>query len=553
MDDFSHARLAEDEPRNPFDLKVLVLYALARFRNQIIALGVLGAILGLIFAASQPNSYAVLTRLRLKPSVRQLMSEEAVYGVNPDEPFRVRSSYALNEELELLRDPQIFDRVVDEIGPEYILTVADPRAGDGPGTSFPVRYMHALQAGLIHVKGLDNPCPDGVTPEAKRAAADRLKANLTVRNPRNTNLIDVKYTDSSPAKAKRIGDEIVRQMRRKHLETFSAVGSMEVLKASLDEAFQEYKFAQNELLKFKDQCGFKDLANDLRTTNEQINLKEIDLEDKNIQLNALNATVREIESDLKISTGTGDETIDVQTMRPNPEFRKARTAMETMQDQLSTLRIEYPEPTGIILDQIESLEAKIANQERTLSTLNPMVPKNDLEEALGEGFSEQFAEVIARLYEARSQRKGLMEEVNGIAELIVRLRQKQRAMEECQVEYEARETILDSAKQKRDRLIAQRNRIEGLETMEKDDVTNLSVARASRLPIDKEGPQRSKPLMMGLIGGLAFGAGLSVLRQLLDRRVRYLETIENSLGLRVLCVVPDLGGKTGFDARQEVA
>ena len=79
MDDFAHSRLASDEPKNPFDLKVLVLYALARFKNQIIALGVLGAIFGLIFGASQPNSYAVMTRLRLKPSVRQLLSLSLIH------------------------------------------------------------------------------------------------------------------------------------------------------------------------------------------------------------------------------------------------------------------------------------------------------------------------------------------------------------------------------------------------------------------------------------------------------------------------------------------
>ena len=75
----------------------------------------------------------------------------------------------------------------------------------------------------------------------------------------------------------------------------------------------------------------------------------------------------------------------------------------------------------------------------------------------------------------------------------------------------------------------------------------------SILPTDKEGPQRSKPLLMGLIGGMLLGAGLSVLRQVLDRRVRYEETVENGLGLRVLCVVPDLSGKPGFQKKQGVA
>ena len=46
MDDFANSQLDLEEAKNPFDLKVLVLYAVARFRGLIIALGVLGALLG---------------------------------------------------------------------------------------------------------------------------------------------------------------------------------------------------------------------------------------------------------------------------------------------------------------------------------------------------------------------------------------------------------------------------------------------------------------------------------------------------------------------------
>ena len=46
------------------------------------------------------------------------------------------------------------------------------------------------------------------------------------------------------------------------------------------------------------------------------------------------------------------------------------------------------------------------------------------------------------------------------------------------------------------------------------------------------------------IGTLGLGIGLAALRQLLERRIRYRETVENDLGLRVLCVVPEVSGLT---------
>ena len=44
---------------------------------------------------------------------------------------------------------------------------------------------------------------------------------------------------------------------------------------------------------------------------------------------------------------------------------------------------------------------------------------------------------------------------------------------------------------------------------------------------------------MGLAAGLFLGLLLAIGRQLLDRRLRYPETLENSLGLKVLGVVPE--------------
>ncbi|MEL6428362.1 MAG: hypothetical protein AAFU73_07560 [Planctomycetota bacterium] len=559
MDDFAHARLAEDEPRNPFDLKVLVLYALARFKTQIVALGILGALLGLIAGAAQPNSYAVMSRLRLNESVRLGMrSDEAVYGAESGEPVRYRMSSAILEELELLKDPVILDRVVEVFGPRYILTVADPRAGDGAGTSMPVKFMHGLQAGLIHLKGLDDPVPEGEdTPDARLAAHDRLKANLTVGNQRNTNILNVKYTDSSPARAKKIGDEIVNQMRIRHREEFAAAGSLEKLQDNLDLALQEFQKTKRELLDYKEQCGFKDLPNDLLTTNEVINTLESDLALKQIALAAANSRVQSIERDLRITAGVdsgqgADDANTPENMRPNPERIKAQGLLTELETSLKGHELQFgANPTGVELTKRREWERQVAAQKRVLGETPRYVSNADIDEMTLLG--EEFAEVKTLLLTERGIRDGLKSDVEGITEYLRNQRDRLRDMEECEVEYDSRASRFENARLKKERLQQQELFLAGLDDMDKEGGSNLTLFRGSILPTDKEGPQRSKPLLMGLIGGMLLGAGLSVLRQVLDRRVRYEETVENGLGLRVLCVVPDLSGKPGFQKKQGVA
>jgi uncharacterized protein involved in exopolysaccharide biosynthesis len=72
------------------------------------------------------------------------------------------------------------------------------------------------------------------------------------------------------------------------------------------------------------------------------------------------------------------------------------------------------------------------------------------------------------------------------------------------------------------------------------ELSNMRVWHEASLNPDKVKPQRSKPVLAGFGIGLALGLGLAVLRQLLDRRVRYPETVEKDLGLVMLGVVPEL-------------
>ena len=557
MDDFANSQLDLEEAKNPFDLKVLVLYAVARFRGLIISLGVLGALLGLFAGAAQHNVYSSMTRLHFEPSVRQAIRSEQAYGVDTGE-VRVSQKTALLEELELLKDPAIFEAVVEKIGAREILRVADPRSGDNSGTSMPTRVMHNLQAGLIGIKGLDDPFPNGPESDAKTAAYDRLKANVTIGNQRNTQIIDVKYSDSSPAKAKLILDELIIQMKARHSDRFSARGKLEDLMDNKDLAFQELSAAKQDLRKFKAQCGFHDLKNDLAQCNEEILLRERELSDMHADRGALLGKVKSISRDLGIGGGGADLDLPDQevdengkTLRNGRQINPAYVQLVRQRDaEAAALRDAQnlspnPESGSLPWRMQNKLKNLIVQLESDIEGTDPY-GTNGVNAVLGADLDDSLADTRSLLVDTRAELEGIIAKIESREARIGELEDRRTAMEECETEYNQRKSDTEMRQLKVDALNNQERQLSGLAFMDDDSRSELSVFRNSRLAKEKEGPQRGKPLMMGLVGGMALGVGLSVLRQLLDRKVRYQETIENALGLRVLCVVPDLSAKEGF-------
>lgn len=537
MDDFAQARLVDEEPPNPFDLKVLVLYAAARFRVQIAIFAVTGAVLGLLAGAAQPNIYTTNPKLRFQASVRQLLSDEAAFGV--DSGDLRRSSTAVEEELELLNDPVIYERVVDQFGAREILKVEDPRAGDGGGASMPVKLMHALQASLLHLKGLDDPCPDGETSECRQAAVESLIANTKLKSIRRTNIIDVTFSSTSPAKAKRIADELLLQFRARHREEYEAQGQLETLQTNKRVAFESLQEARQKAAEFKAQCGYWDLDNDFAACQEEILLKT--REEANIKQRAelLKGQVSSLEQDLNIRASDGGEA-GGEDRRLNPAYRSAVSQLGAYEREIQEIDLK-PNPGAISVRRRAQLTENVKKLQAALQ--RGEIPKYASDSALME--LEQtddpaIAEMRGLLATYKADLSGAVIESEAVRDRLEQLRAQRETMEECRGEHTRLKANVDLAEAKYLQIRGNEKNLSSLAVMDQEKRSNLSVFRPARMPVDKDGPQRSKPLMVALIAGLVSGLGLAVLRQLLDARVRYRETVENSLGLRVICVVPDL-------------
>jgi uncharacterized protein involved in exopolysaccharide biosynthesis len=92
--------------------------------------------------------------------------------------------------------------------------------------------------------------------------------------------------------------------------------------------------------------------------------------------------------------------------------------------------------------------------------------------------------------------------------------------------------------------------LEALSNIDLEGDANLRVLQAATLPYDKDGPDRKKIIALGIFGGLAAGSCFALVRQLLDRRLRYPSSIERQLDVVVLAVVPEVPALERADLRR---
>jgi uncharacterized protein involved in exopolysaccharide biosynthesis len=77
------------------------------------------------------------------------------------------------------------------------------------------------------------------------------------------------------------------------------------------------------------------------------------------------------------------------------------------------------------------------------------------------------------------------------------------------------------------------------EEMTNTSMVNVSVVEHATPPLEPENGLLM-PLLIGLLGGLAVGAGMAVAVEYLNRTLRFEEEVEGYLELPVLAVIPDL-------------
>jgi len=519
------------EESSGIDLKELVLFGLGRSWLTIVFLALAGLAAGVSVAASIPNTFTSKAALRLAPGRRETLTVEWLVGGEQDPSARP----GVVDELILLRDPVIYEAVAEELTPQRVYAVPDPRVRDEQDTSLAIRAFHELQAYLFarRARSVEANLAKGRR-AAVKAAASKLLGSTTFEVPRGAMVISVGHSAADPESAQQFLGALLRAFVKRHQEVYTARPYMEKINEVVAQAEKKLEDSRDAFLEHqRNECGFFDLKNQktdaLRTVEEL--LRERD---------EIFARVVQLEAEV--------EEIDTRIEGVDKEIESTTTAPSrgsSDRDRLLAKRLDLVIERELKANEklpFEQKAAEIVRLAADIAKIDDLIDKAEaerLEESKESMRNPEYERLNALIIEKTAKIQGELKYAEDLEKRLERAVAHRDDVIDCERDHDDWETQVAGREADLERLREQASDITGLNNLSAEGDSNLSVFQAALLPLEKDGPKRARIVLMGVGAGLAAGLALAVLRQLLDRRVRYAGSIERRLGVVVLAVLPE--------------
>ncbi|MBL8730806.1 MAG: hypothetical protein JNN13_00365 [Planctomycetes bacterium] len=493
-----------------------LLAAVFRARYLLFGTTLFGVLVGTFLAITTPNSYvstgkflftstgaeaAMLDPTRARETSQETIATGAAYILSTDEPLR---------------------RVVKEVGPGRILQPYSPGTGAESGVK-----------GLFYkVQREWNDTPESERTE--EGALRRLQRTVTVERPQYTDVLIAKCTANDPGLAQQILATFMAKAREFHIEKYDDQKTYDQAQKQFEDGktkFEQADTAYREFLARKAQVADFDqekkrLALDCDETATRVATYE---EDLHIQQRTLQQLTEQLEGPKALKqTLTRDvrEGLNSGLIR-ELEAQRAKAELELVQIQASR---SATDPDAVRKQReidLISGRIKVAREEaRDAPIVQETVDNPQYVAAFDNRLKIQGELTIlaAKLEEAKRLHGEKTKQLKALVDL--------------EPEHETLRRELTNARTSRDNAtsiwdLAQRKRALGM-----GKFSSLQEIEPASFALEKEGPNRGKLLIGGLLVGLFLGLGIVVLRTLPDKVVRTRDDLEDIEGLAVIGVMP---------------
>ncbi|MBL8749632.1 MAG: hypothetical protein JNK78_10770 [Planctomycetes bacterium] len=508
-----------DEPGGlPFRRLVAAVF---RARYLVFATTLFGMLIGAFLALTTPNSYVSEGKFALAAS-----GAESI-GVDPTRATDTSAETIATTATYILNSQDLLMRVVDRVTPARILEPYQPGTGADSGAK---GIFYRIQRDWNATKDLE------ATPQE---ALKRLMRTIVIDRPRSANVLVATCNANNPLLAQEILNVFMQEAVQWHIKQYENVGAYEEAKKRAEEtqlALETARKAMRDFLERKAHVTAFDIEKERLqkalgdAVNKEAQLRS-DAEGKRESLARLSkqldegAIKKELPQKRRADTTSGVQRnleealgralVDLEGLRQvvaNPErdrdFRAKEAEISSYRAALQKLREDArlaPEEEFLVAnpDWVE------ANRMRTQLALETPIAVGQL------AFAEKLVE------EARRELRELVD----LEPEFAKLRDSQAAAEDSA---RAAQVTWTAAQEKR--------------TLAQGRFSALRDIQGATLPLDKEGPNRSKLLLGAFFGGLFFGLALVILRALPDNVIRTRDDLEKVEGIPVLGVMPRLDG-----------
>ena len=515
------------------DMRTLLLGGLSRSFGWVLFFAALGALAGVLVGLVQPNLYESNSKLLLRVGARELLTSESMLGAVEDPRL---SAPTVADEIQMLSDVALYEKVARDLGPETILKPADPGREDGPGTPFYTRAMHTLQARLFGalpgVLPADHDCAGAACATCLRKAAKSLAKHTELGGEEGSNVIRVRSVSTSPELAQRTVQALTDAYIDRHREQYSIQALVERNRPKVQQAKRDRDAAAVAYLEHINRTGIEGGEPQLAPTSAaELSALEDKLWEARLQLEQVRDRRQAIASR---SEGQSDpiQAFGPVVMVPNEAFESLLAQKLGLLAERRARPAPSPSRTRLLDERIAEIEESLSRMPTVVAkaTEGRMLVSSDEEIPLAAGVDlaadEHALELKIQALTARYEEKKARSDETRRQNLLLEQERKDLAVRRDHAETRYKEL--------QDRFAT----FEALGAIDVNEEANLRVLQAPTLEREKVGPERGELLLKGLVVGLLFGGVFAVARQRLDSRVRYPELFEHAHGLPVLGVVP---------------
>jgi uncharacterized protein involved in exopolysaccharide biosynthesis len=423
----------------------------------------------------------------------------------------------INSLIEILRSRAILDRVVAELGPEYVLSgsaAADAASVHAPADA----SADAGSVGHVDAGGSDQAGPPS---KAHQMAVLKLSKELSIAAPRKSNIIAVACKASSPAAAQRIVTKLVDVYREEHVRVHRSPASYEFFEQQAAQSLAAWHQAAEELRQQKDRLGIVTIEG--RSKNLEEAIADVDFKRQNNQaeLRSSRAKIASLEN----QCATLPETIVTQEVESQSAaadgMRQTLYSLEAQEQDLAAKMQEGHPRLVAIRQQVRDLKNILAGQPRhniqATEALNPSRQALEASLLAERSQAEALAARDRSLVAGKEQLMGELKELNARAIGIDELQQRVTLAEANHKDYAQR---LEQARINR--------------TLDEERITSLSLVQPASYAATPGGPRRAFVLALGLIMAALSGVAAVAVAAWLNPLIRTAEQLAAALDVPLI-------------------
>jgi uncharacterized protein involved in exopolysaccharide biosynthesis len=509
----------------------------------------IGGAAGLIAAAASPNTYTSVARLRLRAGKVETFSLEELLGVGSDRP----TAMSTVDEIFLLGDPQLYQQVVDEVGgPQQILIPPDPTSYDTTDTPLHIAALHRIQKALFGTFFKPH-CNDKNCVQCRQLAATLLQARTTLIPEKASNVITLEHLSFSPELAERTADLLVKASVARHKQEFAVKQYYGMNDKAIEDTGKALDAAKLAYEQHRQECGFIDIEVQKGNLLAQLQKIAIDTQTNGAELVGVQMRLATMRKQLEATSETVKKISVYEQKGISPDWTRWEARVNELRSKLSDVDLEVTASREVRDQKKAILNDKIKYAEEQYNKFD--------QEKMVVIIPEQSADIPNDAWFSLYSRIQMDEAEEGRLTALIAANNKAHdetvadldKLLKCERLHDSWDLEIKEKEENYQKLSAKNAELDALGQLDVQPEANLRIFQAPTLPLDKDGPKRSKFVGLGLFGGLAVGLGIALLVQFLDRRLRYPGTVERELKLPIIGIVPEVPALHGIIRRQRVA